>query len=52
MALCQKIILLHNGKLNIESRLGEGTVIKVLFPREDTGLKQRDGICQRKKDIL
>ena len=42
MALCQKIILLHNGKLKIESRLGEGTVIKVLFPREDTGRRRRE----------
>lgn len=34
MALCQKIIQLHNGKLDIDSRLGEGTVIKVVFPIE------------------
>ena len=33
MALCQKIIQLHGGTLNVESRLGEGTVIRVLFPR-------------------
>ena len=33
MALCQKIILLHGGTLNVESRLGEGTVIRVIFPR-------------------
>lgn len=32
MALCQKIILLHHGTLKIDSRLGEGTVIKVTFP--------------------
>lgn len=31
MALCLKIIQLHNGKLKIDSRLGEGTVIKVVF---------------------
>ena len=41
MALCQKIIQLHNGKLDIDSRLGEGTVIKVLFPRETGDRKQR-----------
>lgn len=33
MALCQKIIQLHNGTLVVESKLGEGTVIKVTFPR-------------------
>ena len=44
MALCQKIILLHGGRLNIESRLGEGTVIKVIFPREDTGQKRKEAV--------
>ena len=33
MALCQKIIQLHNGTMVVDSRLGEGTVIKVTFPR-------------------
>lgn len=33
MALSQKIIQLHSGTLTVESRLGEGTVIKVLFPK-------------------
>lgn len=32
MALCQKIIWLHNGLLKIDSRLGEGTVMKITFP--------------------
>lgn len=32
MALCQKIIQLHKGVLQIDSKLGEGTVIKVAFP--------------------
>ncbi len=32
MALCKKIISLHGGVLKIDSRLGEGTVIKVVFP--------------------
>ena len=32
MALCKKIITLHGGTLRIQSRLGEGTVIKVSFP--------------------
>lgn len=34
MALCHKIIQMHGGTLQIESRLGEGTVIKVVFPME------------------
>ena len=33
MALCQKIIQLHNGTMVVDSRLGEGTVIKITFPR-------------------
>lgn len=32
MALCHKIIKLHDGVLKIDSRLGEGTVMKVVFP--------------------
>ena len=41
MALCQKIIQLHNGTMNVESRLGEGTVIKVLFPRKESRTKRK-----------
>lgn len=33
MALCQKIITLHNAEMHIYSKLGEGTVIQVLFPK-------------------
>lgn len=33
MALCRKIILLHKGVLRINSNLGEGTVIQLLFPK-------------------
>lgn len=39
MALCQKIIQLHNGTMEVESRLGEGTVIKITFPREESSVK-------------
>ncbi|MCI9335950.1 MAG: HAMP domain-containing histidine kinase [Lachnospiraceae bacterium] len=39
MALCQKIIQLHSGTLVVDSRLGEGTVIKVTFPREENHVK-------------
>ncbi len=35
MALCSKIAALHGISLMIESRLGEGTVMKVLFPNEE-----------------
>lgn len=34
MALCHKIIRLHGGTLQIDSRLGEGTVMKVVFPEK------------------
>lgn len=39
MALCWKIIQLHNGVLKIDSRLGEGTVIKVVFESAAKGGK-------------
>lgn len=32
MALCQKIVTLHQGIMRIESNLGEGTVVQLLFP--------------------
>lgn len=32
MALCQRIVALHKGALRIDSKLGEGTVIQLLFP--------------------
>lgn len=35
MALCQKIVHLHNGSLQIVSKLGEGTVIKILLPGKE-----------------
>ena len=34
MALCQKIITLHQGELKIDSKLGEGTVMRLYFPGE------------------
>lgn len=35
MALCQKIVRLHHGRLKIDSRLGEGTVIKIVLPGKE-----------------
>lgn len=32
MALCQRIVAIHGGSLRIDSKLGEGTVIRLLFP--------------------
>ncbi|MCM1058465.1 MAG: HAMP domain-containing histidine kinase [Firmicutes bacterium] len=43
MALCYKIIELHGGTLKIDSRLGEGTVMRVIFPAAQSrkkGLKE------------
>lgn len=34
MALCQKIITLHRGELKIDSKLGEGTVMRLYFPEK------------------
>uniref|UniRef100_UPI004057718D HAMP domain-containing sensor histidine kinase n=1 Tax=Acetatifactor sp. TaxID=1872090 RepID=UPI004057718D len=34
MALCQKIITLHQGTLRIHSKTNEGTVMKLLFPKK------------------
>lgn len=59
MALCHKIIQLHGGILQIDSRLGEGTVIRVVFPMdmadsaEDqrrAGAKRRHGISENQKE--
>ncbi len=46
MALCQKIIRLHGGTLDIDSRLGEGTVIKVLFPGETAERERKDVVVE------
>lgn len=35
MALCQKIVHLHGGSLKIDSRLGEGTVIRITLPGKE-----------------
>lgn len=35
MALCQKIVTLHQGHMEIDSRLGEGTVVKIFLPKND-----------------
>ncbi len=32
MALCQKIVKLHGGEMRIDSRLGEGTVVRIIIP--------------------
>lgn len=37
MALCKRIMTIHGGSLYIDSRLGEGTVIRLLFPKERKG---------------
>lgn len=34
MALCKKIITLHKGILQIDSKQGEGTVVRIIFPSE------------------
>ncbi len=34
LSLCKKIVRLHGGTLNIKSKLGEGTTVTVLLPKE------------------
>ena len=34
MALCKRIITLHKGILQIDSKQGEGTVVRIIFPSE------------------
>ncbi len=46
MALCYKIIKLHGGVLQIDSKLGEGTVMKVVFP---AGVPKKERENERKK---
>ena len=41
MALCQKIITLHQGELKIDSKLGEGTVMRLYFPGEMQVVKNK-----------
>lgn len=50
MALCQKIIQLHNATMNVESRLGEGTVIKVIFPRGEKEVGRRKRSHKEQED--
>lgn len=47
MALCYKIIKLHGGILQIDSRLGEGTVMKMVFP---AGVPKKERLNERKKE--
>lgn len=35
MALCLKIVRLHAGRMQIDSRIGEGTVIKITIPLDE-----------------
>ncbi len=35
MALCQKIVKLHGGMMKIDSRLGEGTVVRIILPGKE-----------------
>lgn len=49
MALCQKIITLHHGTLKIDSRLGEGTVIQLLFPLKKKAAVQKKAREKREK---
>ena len=32
MTLCQRIVTLHKATMRVSSRLGEGTVVQIIFP--------------------
>ena len=49
MALCHKIIYLHGGTLKIDSRLGEGTVMKVLFPMEEADVRTEKAVRKKRQ---
>ncbi len=34
LSICQKIVEEHGGRIYLDSRLGEGTVVTVILPRE------------------
>ncbi|OLS02542.1 sensor histidine kinase [Tissierella creatinophila] len=38
LAICDEIVKLHEGELNIESQLGKGTDIKVILPYEEESI--------------
>ena len=42
MALCQQIISLHKGILQIDSKLGEGTVVRLLFGMNNKGITKQE----------
>lgn len=51
MALCQKIINLHNGRLRIESKVGEGTVMRLFFPNSQLALDSEKDRGKKKDKI-
>lgn len=44
MALCRKIITLHQGEIKIDSKLGEGTVMRLYFPEKMRLDKKTEGM--------
>ncbi len=34
LAICRRLLALHGGSLAVESRQGEGTTVRAIFPRE------------------
>lgn len=40
LSICQEIINMHDAKLKIESKVGEGTVVSIIFYNSDTNLKK------------
>lgn len=47
MTLCQKIIALHNAEWNIQSKLGQGTEIEIVFPEKQ---EEKEALHNEKED--
>ncbi|MBB6734664.1 sensor histidine kinase [Cohnella zeiphila] len=42
LAICAEIVRLHKGQLDIQSRLNEGTIVRILLPDDTTNLQLAD----------
>ena len=43
LAICRKIVEKHGGTIEVDSRLGAGTTMRIVLPRGSTVLKSPSG---------
>jgi len=43
LAICHRIVSQHGGRIEVESRVGEGTTFKVILPVRDVKRDERGG---------